>query len=611
MLGIGRTFENERLLRWVVRFGIPCLVALAVTRFADYLVETVPMLNGPEVRAQLDQVTQSGAAVPNPEIVIVGIEKDTLAKLHAAPELTAVPRRLHAKLLDGLDRAGAKVALVDLEFDSDVPDQDKILRSELTRLRSLKVTLSTIHDDESTNPAAHGHPTDHGYDGRLVPVLEHWPFRPTGNVAVGGEDNVVSLDNGIFVGGYALDIDTVKGITILNGALTATLQSWDSLDPNTKPMLSSTLLTYGSHQWSVDENGGLRVRWTATANPFKTFEYSEALRMLSRPETARVFKDKIVLLGDLRGGDVALTQPFQEVPGAVFVAQTLNTALLPASQGVHPLSRLVQFGYTVVLAFACFALTSRRSPIMSLIGLAFIAVTAVLPPLLVHFLGTAGAGIAPVLATVLAGVLGLLAGSTFLGRSDLRVAGREEEATAMFVDIQDSTPLVAELGAPAFARLIAEFALASSAAVSANGGHIERTLGDGFIAIFAGRKGSHHAARALRCATELQGVAQKISANHSVLILVTIGIETGIVSGAYVTEGGQRAWSTSGRAVILAQRLQSRCKSLGVSVAVGPTARSLSQHAFTLVSLGAHSLKGFEDAVEISSMDQPFVTNFT
>jgi class 3 adenylate cyclase len=169
----------------------------------------------------------------------------------------------------------------------------------------------------------------------------------------------------------------------------------------------------------------------------------------------------------------------------------------------------------------------------------------------------------------------------------------------MFLDLVASTPLLHDMGGAAFSEMMSGLQTDMARVVTRSGGEFERTTGDGFIAVFTSQGPPHHAVQALESIAKLEqavGVAgQKVGRE----LKINIGVETGMVTGAYVREGNNHMWSSAGRTVVMAQRLQSLCQKLGVEVAVGPVTQKLCEEKFEFRLAGTEVPKGFPDEVQI------------
>lgn len=115
--------------------------------------------------------------------------------------------------------------------------------------------------------------------------------------------------------------------------------------------------------------------------------------------------------------------------------------------------------------------------------------------------------------------------------------------TLMFSDIEGSTRLNRELGDDAFARLLGRHDALVRELVGAHDGHVVKTQGDGFLAVF---RDAHDG---VACALELQEVLAEPSHTGTVLAL-----RMGLHTGAAVTGDGD----VFGESVAFAARVAAR-----------------------------------------------------
>lgn len=428
----------------------------------------------------------------------------------------------------------------------------------------------------------------------------------TGKVCFGSAVAVVARDTGQFVGGYAEQFDPKKGVRLFHGSIAAALQFSSQMGKPVSHDPKQMRLSVGSLEWTLNPNQALLAQWTRSASPFPTFEYSDALRILEDPSRRDRFRDKLVILGDARGSDMATTQPFGDIPGVDFMAQMTNTALLPFSARTALMPDPIFAFLCLILGSISFASAAAKNLGLLCIG----------PPA-----ATAASFLAPYLTVPVTGVtidtwvaastvavctaLGLVSSQTALSNRTYRPAGLEEDSTVVFLDLVSSTELLGRLGTARYTRVIADLLREGAIVIRRHGGSVERTTGDGFVAVFRGRYRKPHTERSIDAAREILRVAQRIGRKHTFPLRLAIGIESGEVGGAYVEEGGRKTWMSSGRAVNLAQRLMASCNGFGIAIAVGPCAQARVGFEYPLHSVGKFKPRGFNDEVEVSTLVLP------
>jgi class 3 adenylate cyclase/tetratricopeptide (TPR) repeat protein len=159
-------------------------------------------------------------------------------------------------------------------------------------------------------------------------------------------------------------------------------------------------------------------------------------------------------------------------------------------------------------------------------------------------------------------------------------------ATAMFVDLVDSTSLVSASDPEIVRRRVTGFFERAAGHIAAYGGTVEKFAGDAVVAVF-GVPTAHEddAERAVRAASAiLETLGQGLA--------VRIGIEAGEV----VAESGDSTFAT-GEALNVAARLQQSAEP--GEVLMGPTAHGLTVGAVVAEPLGDRALKGLPDAMPV------------
>ena len=159
-------------------------------------------------------------------------------------------------------------------------------------------------------------------------------------------------------------------------------------------------------------------------------------------------------------------------------------------------------------------------------------------------------------------------------------------ATALFVDLVDSTALVSGSDPEIVRRRVTGFFERAAGHIAAYGGTVEKFAGDAVVAVF-GVPTAHEddAERAVRAATA-------ILESGDGGLAVRIGIE----SGEVVAESGDSTFAT-GEALNVAARLQQ--SAAPGEILMGPTAHGLTLGAVVVEPGGARVLKGLPDDLPV------------
>ncbi|BBZ35045.1 hypothetical protein MCNF_36500 [Mycolicibacterium confluentis] len=188
-----------------------------------------------------------------------------------------------------------------------------------------------------------------------------------------------------------------------------------------------------------------------------------------------------------------------------------------------------------------------------------------------------------------------------LEQSDDVFTGERREVTVMFVDIRDFTPWAeATTAEDAVARLNALFEIVVPAVVEA-GGHVNKFLGDGALAVFGAPNDLvGHADAALRSAVEIVRLVQEWFKGG---IRVGIGINTGVVIAGTIGGAGKLEFTLIGDAVNVAARVEQLTKATGDAILLtGQTVDALNTRPRELVDRGAHGLKGKSGVTKVFAL---------
>ena len=180
--------------------------------------------------------------------------------------------------------------------------------------------------------------------------------------------------------------------------------------------------------------------------------------------------------------------------------------------------------------------------------------------------------------------------------------GAEVEVTVMFCDVPGFTSF-AERSEPAVvvAALNDLFELLVPI-VTRHGGHVDKFLGDGMLAVFGAPEGfADHADRALAAGREiLDAVGDGTAAG----LTVGVGLNTGRVVAGSIGGAGRLNFSVIGDAVNVAARVEAATRDLPDDLLLTCSTRDALQRPATVVSRGSMQLKGKAAPVELFAPDR-------
>jgi len=189
-----------------------------------------------------------------------------------------------------------------------------------------------------------------------------------------------------------------------------------------------------------------------------------------------------------------------------------------------------------------------------------------------------------------------------LEQGDDVFTGERREVTVMFVDIRDFTPFAeANTAEDTVARLNALFDIMAPAVVDA-GGHVNKFLGDGALAVFGAPNDlADHADAAVTAAVRIHRV---VAARFDGTLRIGIGINTGLVIAGTIGGGGKLEFTLIGDTVNIAARVEQLTKTTGDAILLtGQSVEALASRPTALTDRGFHVLKGKSAAVQVFGLD--------
>ena len=188
-----------------------------------------------------------------------------------------------------------------------------------------------------------------------------------------------------------------------------------------------------------------------------------------------------------------------------------------------------------------------------------------------------------------------------LEQGDDVFTGERREVTVMFVDIRDFTPFAeANAAEDVVTRLNALFEIVVPAVVE-NGGHVNKFLGDGAMAVFGAPNDlENHADAAVAAAQRILG---EVNQRFGDALRIGIGINTGKVIAGTIGGAGKLEFTLIGDAVNVAARVEQLTKTTGDAILL--TQQTVDGMAGTtgLVDRGLHAVKGKSTAVQVYGLD--------
>lgn len=343
-----------------------------------------------------------------------------------------------------------------------------------------------------------------------------------------------------------------------------------------------------------------------------------ALAVLAPGFDAAVFKGKLVIIGSssAAGKDVHITPLFRveeggerkRTSGPNIVAAAVTTLL--TGKAVRPMDPMALWLLNLGIAFAALLTLVRVRPGVSVISLlvAAVAMYALAQYLYSaqHFYWNYVSGGMVLLAALPAGfayrfveerwlkgraeaerkqLMGIfsryvspeVAEEIWKRRGEIVLAGEDRTATVLFSDIRSFTQLTAEKPSAEVLAWLNEYFTAMAELISADGGFLNKFIGDGIMAVY-GVPLSHGPVEdacaavrtALRMGERVAELCEKHKGEPMYPFKIGVGIHTGPMTAGNVGSKDRMEYSVIGETVNLSSRLESLTKDFHCDIVLSP-----------------------------------------
>lgn len=175
--------------------------------------------------------------------------------------------------------------------------------------------------------------------------------------------------------------------------------------------------------------------------------------------------------------------------------------------------------------------------------------------------------------------------------------GFEAEVSLLFCDARDFTGFASRSDAEEVVASINRLFETVVPIIAREGGHVDKFIGDGLLAVFgAPERFDDHAVRAVRAAVT---IAQQVNHGDADLLEVGVGVNSGKVVAGSIGGAGRLDFSVIGDAVNVAARVEAETRQTGDEVLITASTCELCGDSLELESRGARRLKGKKEPVEL------------
>ena len=188
------------------------------------------------------------------------------------------------------------------------------------------------------------------------------------------------------------------------------------------------------------------------------------------------------------------------------------------------------------------------------------------------------------------------------------LASETREVTVLFTDIVGFTARTEQLGPEATAGFLNHHFALVTACIEAEGGMIDKYIGDAVMALWGALEGQlDHAARAVRAARAMAVALRHDNAGRDPPVHLRIGIHSGTVVVGNIGTGARMNYTVVGDTVNAAQRLEALAKELRPDAEVAVLLSAATADALPadlpLTSLGRHQLRGRDAPTEVFALE--------
>ncbi len=175
--------------------------------------------------------------------------------------------------------------------------------------------------------------------------------------------------------------------------------------------------------------------------------------------------------------------------------------------------------------------------------------------------------------------------------------GVELEVSVLFCDVRDFTSFAAKAEAKEVVARLNEMFEIVVPIISRRGGHVDKFVGDGLLAVFgAPEPYPDHADRAVRAACEM---ASRVNYDGGPELTIGVGVNTGPVVAGSIGGAGRLNFSVIGDPVNVAARVEKATRDLGQDVLITEATKRKLTAAVEVEPCGEHRLKGIADPIAL------------
>jgi adenylate cyclase len=168
--------------------------------------------------------------------------------------------------------------------------------------------------------------------------------------------------------------------------------------------------------------------------------------------------------------------------------------------------------------------------------------------------------------------------------------GVERDVSVLVCDVRDFTEFARQADAKEVVARLNELFEMVVPIVTRHGGHIDKFVGDGVLAVFGVPETyPDHADRAVRAACE---IATRVNSDHGPDLRIGVGVNTGPVVAGSIGGAGRLNFSVIGDPVNVAARVEAATREIDEDILITEATRCELSSSIDIKECGEHELKG-------------------
>jgi adenylate cyclase len=173
--------------------------------------------------------------------------------------------------------------------------------------------------------------------------------------------------------------------------------------------------------------------------------------------------------------------------------------------------------------------------------------------------------------------------------------GVELDVSVVFCDVKDFTRFAAGAEATEVVRCLNDLFECVVPIISKHGGHVDKFVGDGLVAVFGAPEPSgDHAERAVRAAVEMAQAANDPGRDG---LRIGVGVNSGRVVAGSIGGAGRLNFSVIGDSVNIAARVEAHTRETGDEVLITDETKRRIADGIEIRARGSHELKGIDEPI--------------